>query len=117
MVFEVGAGDFLVYDTVVVYGGVVGCGGGGEEEEGEFEGACGVDAEDVFVIPLGAPGLLSVYWLMGEGVGGDGVEIPHLMVDGFIVSIGGLIDEPDFDGVVDEAVFVVCDADDDGGVF
>jgi len=28
---------------------------------------------------------------------------------------GGLIDEPDFDGVVDVAVFVVGDADGDGG--
>ena len=77
-----------------------------------------IDGEGVVGGPLWLPGFLNVYVLMWEG-GGDGVEVPHVVVDGFVFSClgsgaGGLIDEPDFDGVVDGAVFVIGDADGDG---
>ncbi len=113
MVFSVGGVDFLVCDLMVVFIGGIGCSGGFEEEEGEFVDACSVDVEGVVVGPLGTPRVLGVDGLMGEGVGEDGVEVPHLVVDGLVVGVGGLVDQPDFDGVVDGALFVVCDADDD----
>jgi len=113
VVFSVGAAHYLVCDPMVVFIGGIRCSGGCEEEEGEFVGTSAVDGEDVVVGPFGAPGLIGVYWLMREGIGGDRIKVPHLMEDGFVIGVGGLVDQPDFDGVVDEALFVVGDADDD----
>ena len=116
MVLEVGAGEFLVCYLIVVIVSEVGLGGVFVEEEGEFEGAGAVEVEGVGMGPLGGPGFLGVDGLMREGVGGDGVEVPHLVVDGLVVG-SGLVDQPDFDGVIDEALFVVGNADDDGCFF
>ena len=49
---------------------------------------------------------------MWEG-SGDGTEVPHLVIHCLIVG-GGLIDEPDFDGIIDNLVLVIGDADGDG---
>ena len=116
MALEVRAAESLLGDGVVINIGVIRLSRGGEEEESEFEGAGAVDAKDVGAGPLGAPGFFGTDGLVWEGVGSYRIEVPHLVIGGFVVHCG-LIDQPDFNGVVHEAGFVVGDTDDHCCVF
>ena len=112
MSFSIGAGDDLFCDVAVVRVGSIGDGiRAGEEEEREFEGARFVDFKGVAVAPLGVPGFLGVYGLRRQG-GGHGGEVPHLVIAG-LVGDGGLIDQPDFDGVVHRFLFMVVEPNGD----
>ncbi len=82
------------------------------KEESQFVGTRMVDTEGIGLGPLGVPGCLGTDGYRREKVGGDGVEVKHLMVGGLVVC-GRLIDEPDFDGIVYRLLFMVSDADDD----
>ncbi len=112
MIFPVRTSQYLVCLLMVVFISGVGCSGIDEEEEGEFEGAGSINLKGVRRRPLRGPGFLSIDRFRGES-GGEALEVPQVMVDGLIID-GGLIDEPDFDSVVDGALFMVGDADDEG---
>ena len=84
----------------------IGCHGCGEEEEGEFELSGFIDHEGVVVRPLRLPGCFDVDGLVRQCCG-DGAHVVHVVVRGVVSAAGGLVDEPDFDGVVHDPLFMV----------
>jgi hypothetical protein len=55
---------------------------------------------------------------MREG-GCDGVEVPHVVVvrligSCLVIGVGCLVDQPDFNGIINKAILVIGNADGDG---